>query len=120
MNAREILKLLEEQRKENHHFVKWWRIEDDFLDYDLVERFVDNLSADEELGGIDLLTMEEMWSKLQKIAGTRVKLVNDASGDKVEWVHQGKTGTQTQVCGYTPENIMSIFDVESKGNPVGS
>jgi hypothetical protein len=120
MTAREINKLLEEQRNENHHFVKVWRKENDFLDYDLIDRFVENLSSSTELGGIDLLTMEDMWSELQRFAGSRVKKIHDASGDKVEWEHHGKTGTHTQVCMYTPETIMAIFDVESKGNPVGA
>ena len=120
MREREIMKLLQEKRNENHYFVKWWRIEDDFLDYDLIERFVENLSGKVEMGGIDLLTMEEMWKELQRVAGTRVKLVSGSSGDKVEWTHKGKTGTQTQICAYNPETLMTIFDVESKGNPVGS
>ena len=116
MTAREINKQIEEQRTENQHFVKWWRKENDFLDYDLIDRFLENLSSSTELGGIELLTMDDMWSELQRFAGTRVK----KNGDQVEWEHHGKTGTHTQVCMYTPETIMAIFDVESKGNPVGA
>lgn len=118
MNEREILKMVEEQRNASHRFVKWWRKEEDFLDYDLIERFMENASGNVELGGIDLLTMDDMWKELQRIAGTRVKLLHDAAGDKVEWVHHGKTGTQTQVCAFTPETLMTIFDVETKSNPV--
>jgi hypothetical protein len=114
----EILKMIEERRNENHRFVKWWRKESDFVDYDLIEKFVENAGSNKDLGGFDLLTMDDMWNELKRIAGTRVKLVRDTTGDKVEWVYQGKTGTKTQVCGYTPETLMTIFDVETKGSPV--
>jgi hypothetical protein len=114
----EILKMIEERRNENHHFVKWWRKEDDFLDYELIERFIENAGSNKELEGIDLLTMDDMWNELKRIAGARVKLMHDTTGDKVEWVYKGKTGTKTQVCAYTPETLMSIFDVETKNNPV--
>lgn len=113
----EILKMIEERRNENHCFVKWWRKEEDFFDYDLIERFKENAVANKELGGIDLLTMDEMWDELKRIAGARVKLVHTTSGDSVEWMHKGKTGTKTQTCTYTPETLMTIFDVETKGNP---
>jgi hypothetical protein len=118
LKEREILQFLKEQRKENHRFVKWWRKENDFSDYDLIERFVDHFSPEEDLAGIELLTMAEMWGEIQRIAGSRVKLVPGISGESVEWVHHGKTGTKSQVCGYTPETLMTIFDVETKGNPI--
>lgn len=118
MKEYEMLKMIEERRNENHCFVKFWRKENDFVDYDLIERFVENAGSNKELGGIELLTMNDMWNELKRIAGTRVKLIHDTTGDNVEWVHEGKTGTTTQVCGYTPETLMTIFDVETKGNPV--
>lgn len=118
MKEYEMLKMIEERRNENHRFVKLWRKENDFVDYDLLESFIENAGSNKELGGIELLTMDEMWNELKRLAGTRVKLVQDNTGDKVEWVHQGKSGTKTQVCDYTPETLMTIFDVETKGNPV--
>lgn len=118
MKEYEMLKMIEERRSENHRFVKFWRKENDFVDYDLIESFVENAGSNKELGGIELLTMDDMWNELKRVAGARVKLVRDTSGDKVEWVHEGKTGTKTQVCTYSPETLMTIFDVETKGNPV--
>lgn len=120
MRGREIIATLNERRSGEHRFVKWWRKESDFLDYDLVDRFVDNSGGIEEIGGIDLLTMEDMWNEVKRVGGTRVELLHDADGDKVKWTHSGKTGVRTNVCMYTPETLMEIFDVETKGNPVDS
>ena len=118
MKEHEMLKIIEERRNENHHFVKLWRKENDFVDFDLIERFRENAGSNMDLGGIDLLTMDDMWNELKRIAGERVKLIHDAAGDNVEWEYHGKTGIKSQICSYTPETLMTIFDVETKGNPV--
>ena len=118
MKGSEIFTVLKERRNDDHRFVKWWRKEEDFLDYDLIDRFENSLSSSEEIGGVDLLTMDEMWNELKRVGGTRVKLIHDTSGDKVEWVHQGKTGAHKEVCVYCPETLLTIYDVETRGNPV--
>ena len=118
MKEHEMLKIIEERRNENHHFVKLWRKENDFVDFELIERFKENAGSNKDLGGIDLLTMDDMWNELKRIAGERVKLIHDATGDNVKWEYHGKTGIKNQVCAYTPETLMTIFDVETKGNPV--
>lgn len=120
MKGPEILQTLNERRTEGHQFIRWWRKENDFLDYDLIDRFVENESSDEEIGGIDLLTMDEMWELVQKIGGRRVKLLHEKTGERVEWVHGGREGLRTDTCAYTPESLMTIFDAETAGNPVDS
>ena len=120
MRGREIYSAVEKLRRTEHRFVKWWRKENDFLDYDLIDRFVDNINASEEIDGLELLTMEEMWDVVKRIAGERVKLVHDQKGDTVEWVHKGKEGLHAEVCVYIPATLMQIFDVETRGNPVGA
>jgi hypothetical protein len=120
VRGREILKTLSERRTADDRFVRWWRKEEDFLDYDLIDRFVANSTDDEEIGGIDLLTMDDMWRLVKKVGGTRVKLVHDTKGDRVEWDHKTGSGVKTHVCSYTPETLMTIFDAETHGNPVDS
>lgn len=120
MRGQDIIKTLNERKNENFCFVKCWRKEQDFLDVDLIDRFLKNTKGSEEFGGIDLLTMDDMWKEVRRIGGTRVTLLHDTNGDKVEWVHKGKTGVRTNVCAFTPETLMEIYDVETKGNPVDS
>jgi hypothetical protein len=120
VRGREILKTINERRTAEDRFVRWWRKEEDFLDYDLIDRFVANSTGNEEIGGIDLLTMDEMWKLVKNVGGSRIRLVHTTSGDTVEWVHEGKRGVKTEVCAYTPETLMTIFDVETHGNPVDS
>lgn len=120
VRGREIITALKERRNEEHCFVKWWRKEEDFLDYDLIDRFVENTGGSDEIGGIDLLTMNDMWDEVKRVGGSRVKLLQSKEGDTVEWVHSGKTGLRTNVCAFTPETLMEIYDVETRGNPVDS
>lgn len=118
MKGYEIYSAVEKLKTDDHCFVKWWRKENDFLDYDLIDRFVKNAETSEEIGGFDLLTLDEMWDEVKRVSGTRVKLLRESKGDTVEWVHTGKTGTHTEVCVYCPETLMNIFDVETRGNPI--
>ena len=120
MKGREIVASVKEHATADHRFVKWWRKEEDFLDYDLIDRFLEHTATDEEIGGLQLLTMNEMRDEVTRVGGTRVKFIHEASGDKIEWVHQAKEGVRTHVCAYTPEALLTIFDVETHGNPVDS
>ena len=120
MRGHDIVKSINEQGGEKYRFVRCWRKESDFLDVDLIDRFLENTKGTEEFGGIDLLTMDDMWNEVKRVGGSRVTLLHDTSGDRVQWVHKGKTGLRTNVCAYTPETLMEIFDVETKGNPVDS
>ena len=120
MRGQEIIKSINEQISPDHCFVKWWRKENDFLDYDLLDRFMQNAATDEEIGGLQLLTLNDMWNEVMRVGGTRVKFIHDTAGDKIEWVHKGKYGVSTHVCAYTPETLLEIFDVETEGNPVDS
>jgi hypothetical protein len=120
MRGHDIIKTLNERRNEEFHFVKCWRKENDFLDVDLINRFLENTRGTEEFGGIDLLTMDDMWNEVKRVSGSRVTLLHGKDGDRVEWTHKGKTGTRTNMCAFTPETLMEIFDVETKGTPVDS
>jgi hypothetical protein len=118
VRGREIVESLSERRTDEHRFIRWWRKEEDFLDYDLIDRFVDNSTENEEIGGIDLLTMDDMWNVVKKVGSGRVKLLHDTTGNRVEWVHMGKNGLRSEVCAYTPETLITILDTETHGNPV--
>ena len=120
MTGQDILRLIHDRRSDRHCFVKWWRKEEDFLDYDLIDRFIENTRGNEEIGGIDLLTMDDMWLELIRVSDGRISLMHNATGDTVQWVHKGSRGTSTHVCTYSPETLLRIFDVETKGNPVDS
>lgn len=120
MRGHEIYSTVTQLRTDEHSFVKWWRKENDFLDYDLIDRFITNIDHAEEIDGLELLTLDEMWAAVERVSGSRVKLVRDSRGDQVEWTHTGKSGTHHEVCIYSPESVMKIFDVETRGNPVGA
>jgi len=120
MKGREIVTTLKEHARAEHCFVKWWRKEEDFLDYDLIDRFLEHVTKDEEIGGAELLTMNDMLNEVKRVCGTRVKFIHEPSGDRIEWAHRAQKGVKTHVCAYTPEALMTIFDVETHGNPVDS
>jgi hypothetical protein len=113
MTGEEIAKRLMGRGSSDLLFIKWWRTEHDYLDFDLVETFLENIRPQEIIDGFDLLTTEQMWQKLLRVADGRVrKAVRD--GDEIIIWEKGP-GNEI-VCPFRPESIIEIFDVETNGN----
>ncbi|HEY6873097.1 MAG TPA: hypothetical protein VI298_10270 [Geobacteraceae bacterium] len=113
MKGEDIVKQIAERRKEGQFFIRWWRKEEDWLDFDLIETFLANVNPEEEIGGFDLLGMEEMWEYVLKVGASRVARTKQRGEDVVLW--QRKPGEEL-VCQFTPESLLKIFDVESHGD----
>lgn len=120
MSGREVIKTITDQRSVNHCFVKWWRKENDFLDYDLIDRFMQNNSYGNEIGGLELLTMDDMWNEVKRIGGKRVNLLHADKGDRIKWVHNVKGSLRTDYGAYSPRALLAIFDVETEDNAIGT
>lgn len=120
MRGREAMKLVTEERRPEQVFVKWWRKENDFLDYDLVDRFMRDAKDGEEIGGIELMTMDDMWREVKRLVGNRITLLHEGIHDRIRWMHKVRNEMRTDYCEYTPAALLAIFDVETHGNPVGA
>lgn len=116
MNSREIVKSVKEQRTSEHHFISWWRKEEDFLDFDLIDRFLENLKGDEEIGGFELVSQARMWEQLKKICGDRICRSQQNDQEVIKWEHKGSC----RICPYVPSSLMEIFDIETHDSFVDS
>jgi hypothetical protein len=114
MKGKEVLEQIREQNHDGGYaFIGWWRREEDWLDYDLLERFVANASPDEEIDGFSLHTLEEMWERLVQVAGGRVARVGgDGAGGRIVWDRKGEHREYP----FTAAAVMEIFDEETEGN----
>jgi hypothetical protein len=115
MTGREVLTQIKETRTADQHFIRWWRKEEDWLDFDVIDTFVANASDGEEIGGFDLLGMDEMWEYLVQTAPGRVEKTQRGGNALISW--RKKSGEEHE-CPYIPESVIAIFDAETKGNYV--
>lgn len=118
MKGEEIRRVMQEQLAPKHCFVRWWRKENDFLDYDLIDRFQQSMSPEDEIGGFDLLTMDEMWEEVKRVAGERVIHYRDNGMDFIEWLPVSGMQMQTEILPYSAESLQTIFDAETEDNPI--
>lgn len=117
MNGKELLKQLEQQRKEHHHFIKWWRKENDFVDIVLLDSFLETLKAGDQFENFDLLDMEQLWEIVSKLCGDRVKRIKQEGREIIEWERRDKQGAKRVIsCSFAPEFLLQVFDVETRGN----
>ncbi len=116
MKGRDILKELKKTRDPSLGFIKWWRKENDFVDYELIENFLRDAREDQDFAGYELLTKEEMWRILKEVRPEGVELDKRRGEEVILWDRAG--GKDAQVCPYTAASIMTIFDVETRGNVI--
>ena len=115
MTGKDILEQIKVQRRDDHRFIAWWRKEQDWLDYDLLDTYLENLGPDEEIGGFDLLTIEEMWENLKKAAPGRVERDTRRGEEVIVW---RRIAGEEQVCPFIAASVMTIFNVETHGDNV--
>jgi hypothetical protein len=114
MRGREIVEQLQ-GRSQDKCFIKWWRRENDFSDYELIENFLADVRPEQEFADYRLLSLEEMWAELQKVGADRVRREKRTKGEVIVW----EGGGGSRECPFTGDSVLSIFDVETRGNVVG-
>ena len=120
MRADEIIRDIRMGQEEGRAFIKWWRIENDFTDYELFDDFIKNARSSHEIGGYELLDLEQMWDVLKRWKPAGLKRTRTGKGEQIEWEKKTADGTlQLEVCPFTPEAVMFIFDFETRGDVVG-
>lgn len=117
MNNNELFKALKELRTDNHHFIKLWRKENDFVDIFLIDSFLEMLKGDEEFESFDLLDMGQLWEIVKRLCGDRVMRTQQEGHEVINWVRIDKQGAKRTIsCSFAPEFLLQIFDIETRGN----
>lgn len=120
MRADEIIRDIKKGQEAGQAFIKWWRIENDFTDYELFDSFIENARSSHEIAGFELLDLEQMWDVLTRWKPTGLKRVRTGTGEMIEWLKKTDDATlELEVCPFTPESVMQIFDYETHGDVVG-
>ncbi len=119
MTGREIVKEIGTNQNSDQPFIKWCRKENDFVDYELVDKFMANAGTSDEYASYELLTMEQMWEIVKKIDPKGVSRGEKEGAEVIFWDQKRSDGTTTsRICPFTPDSLISIVDVTTRGNPV--
>ena len=118
MTSYEVQKAIREQRRPDQQFIKWWRKEEDFLDFDLLDRFMANLDDAQVIDGFDLVGIDDMWGYVQRVAGDKVERVVKNGVETILWADKDRLVTKEVP--FTPESLIDIFDAETDDNFVDS
>jgi hypothetical protein len=118
MLSRQIINELEQAKQQGKEFIKWWRRENDFVDYETIDHYVET-PGQTEIENFELLDRDQMWDVLKTWKSSGLRRTKSLTGGMIEWQHTGKDGqAHTYTCPYNAESIMSIFDVETRGNTI--
>ncbi len=116
MRSNKIISELEQGKKQGKEFIRWWRRENDFVDFELIDRYLER-EEHLDIENFELLDMDEMWEVLKPWKAYGLSRIKSSQGEKIEWQHADKDGEQhTYTCPYNAKNLMSIFDTETQGD----
>ena len=119
MKGSVIAQELRQNKVSETAFIRWWRKENDFVDYELVKNFLADADPNQEFGGYEVLDLQQMWETLQRTAPEHVSREKRGQREVIVWKHQVDEGDQkVEVCNYSPQAVMTIFDVETRGNVI--
>lgn len=117
MTGYEVLKEMRDAGKGERCFIKWWRKENDFVDYEMIDTFLANLKPDHEFAGFELLTVEQMWEELHRREPKRVTLGQRRGEKVIRWQHVAEDGTlREEIFPFEAKSIMTVFDGETRGD----
>jgi hypothetical protein len=122
MKGQELRDRIRQERRETQFFIKWWRREHDFMYFELIDDLLAQVTDDQEFEGYELMDMEQMWAHLQKIEPEHLSRERRTHGEMIVWKRSDpkqEGGEKTEVCPFTPKNLMTIFDVETRGMVIG-
>ena len=120
MKSDEIIRGIKQGQSEGKIFIKWWRRENDFTDYELSESFIANADPSHEIAGYELLDVDEMWDVLKRWKPNGLKRVLTDKGEMIKWQKKGVDGAlEVRTCPLSAQAIMFIFDYETRGDVLG-
>lgn len=122
MQGYELVKQIEKERSghPDRVFIKWWRIEEDYIDFDLVAGFLEKLNPSSEIAGFELIDQEQMWEAVQSRCKGRLTRERRNGGWVLHWTAPKGAeveGTLPEYP-YTPESLLKILDAETNDNYV--
>lgn len=122
MQGYELVKQIETEKSAHADriFIKWWRNEEDFIDFDLVSRFLETLNYSSEISGFELIDQDQMWKAVESRAKGKVSKVQRDGKWMVLWTppKDAETDMTCTECPYTPETLLKILDAETGDNYV--
>lgn len=115
MTGAEILKRIDAEKTADHCIIKSWRKEEDFIDFELIERFESDVKKEAEFEGFELIDLEQMWTHVLNLSGERL---DRREKDGVKVVAWKREGGKEHILPYTAKTMLEILDMETKGNYV--
>ena len=122
MQGYQLVKKIQTERSSHPEqvFIKWWRKEEDFVDFDLVSRFLENLDYGAEIEGFEMIDQHEMWEIIESRCKGRISKVKRDGRWVLLWTPPkgAELDDKLPEYPYTPEALLKILDIESNYNYV--
>ena len=111
MTRSEIAEKIALQRRKEHCFIRSWTAGHTFIDFDLIDRFLQKLGQNSSIEGFELLDIEQMWQTLIDLDPDKLLRVKSGEGEVIEWLWKDSDGKEKKnLYPFSPDGIMTIID----------
>ena len=112
----QLIQAVQQGKEDGKEFIKWWRKENDFADFELIDDYLSATDQRHNIENFQLLDKEEMLDVLKRW-NPKIRRSQSTQSDTLEWPYRDKDGLmQTYSCPYNAHSIMSIFNAETRGD----
>ena len=122
MQGYQLVKKIQKERSAHPEnvFIRWWRKEEDYIDFDLVSRFLETLDYALEVEGFELIDQDEMWRIIESRCNGRISKVKQDGQWVLHWTPPKGAELEERLpqYPYTPEAMLKILDIETNYNYV--
>jgi hypothetical protein len=113
MKGNDAVQQVMAQRTGAHRFIKWWRKDNDFVDFELIDTFLGHVKADDAIDGFELLDMERMWDVLLSLNPDTLSRGRRNGEEIIRWTWLDRDGSEkTTIYPFTAEALMTLIDTE--------
>jgi hypothetical protein len=122
MQGYELVKIIEKERSAHPDriIIKWWRKEDDYIDFDLAARFLETLDYSSEIAGFELIDQDKLWQAVETRCQGRLTKVQRDGRWVLIWTPPKGAELEERLpeYPYTPDMLLKILDAETNNNYV--
>ncbi len=113
MTRKEAIERIRSERRAGHCCVKLWQDNHRIVDFELIDKYVDDSEADDTIEGFELLDLEQMWEALTALDPDNLNRVGTVGGEVIEWWWTDRNGAEKKNSyPFSPEGILTIMNDE--------
>lgn len=113
MNQAELKERIATSRRPGHCIIKWWESDRSLVDYDLIDRFLEQSCSTNKVAGFELYDLAGIWQVLVELDPDPLSREKVEGREVIQWRWLDRNGKEhLATFPYTAEGVMELMESE--------